>query len=115
MKVLHDHNADTINDTVQENFNQKSIVFSDKSSSYVNMSKYVEIHMTEKSDKQVTKSTLKWVHIAISNAKRILLGVFHKIKGKYLQLYLNEFCYKLNRKHFGSKMFDRLTLAKSYW
>lgn len=117
MKVLHDHNADTINDIIEENFKDKSIIFSDKSTSYVDISDYVEIHMTEKSDKQTTKSTLKWVHIAISNAKRTLLGVFHKIKGKYLQLYLNEFCYKLNRRYFGSRVFDRLTLAvaKSYW
>lgn len=117
MQVLYDHKADTINDVVQENFEEKSIVFSDKSTSYVDISDYVDIHMTEKSDKQTTKSTLKWVHIAISNAKRTLLGVFHKIKGKYLQLYLNEFCYKLNRRYFGSKVFDRLTLAvaKSYW
>ena len=71
----------------------------------------------EKSDKKTTESTLKWVHIAISNAKRALLGTFHKIKGKYLQLYLDEFCYKLNRRYFGDKVFDRLTiaLAKSYW
>jgi hypothetical protein len=117
MKVLYDHRADTISDTVEENFQDKSIVFSDKSTSYVDISDYVEIHMTEKSDNHTTKSTLKWVHIAISNAKRTLLGVFHKIKGKYLQLYLNEFCYKLNRRYFGSRVFDRLTLAvaKSYW
>lgn len=117
MKVLYDHKAETINETMEENFKEKSIVFSDKSTSYVNISDYVEIHMTEKSDKQTTKSTLKWVHIAISNAKRTLLGVFHKIKGKYLQLYLNEFCYKLNRRYFGDRVFDRLTLAvaKSYW
>ncbi|MDG1915020.1 MAG: transposase, partial [Crocinitomix sp.] len=66
---------------------------------------------------ETTKTTLKWVHIAISNAKRNFLGVYHKIKGKYLQNYLNEFCYKLNRKYFGERLFDRLTLAvaKSYW
>lgn len=117
MKVLYDHKADTINDVVEENFEEKSIVFSDKSTSYVNISDYVEIHMTEKSDNNLTKTTLKWVHIAISNAKRTLLGVFHKIKGKYLQLYLNEFCYKLNRRYFTNRVFDRLTLAvaKSYW
>jgi transposase-like protein len=117
MKVLYNHQADTINETMKENLKEKSIVFSDKSTSYVDISNYVEIHMTEKSDKQTTKSTLKWVHIAISNAKRTLLGVFHKIKGKYLQLYLNEFCYKLNRRYFGNRLFDRLTLAmaKSYW
>jgi hypothetical protein len=116
MKVLYDHKADTINDTVQECFEGKNIVFSDKSTSYVDISDYVEAHFTEKSDKQTTISTLKWVHITISNAKRMLLGVFHKIKGKYLQLYLDEFCYKLNRRYFGNRVFERLTLAvaKSY-
>ncbi len=117
MKVLHDHKAETINDEIQESIEEKSIVFSDKSTSYVDIADYVETHITEKSDKQTTKSTLKWVHITISNAKRTLLGTFHKIKGKYLQLYLNEFCYKLNRRYFGNRVFDRLTLAvaKSYW
>ena len=64
-----------------------------------------------KSTKETTKTTLKWVHIAISNAKRTLLGMYHKIKGKYLQLYLDEFCYKLNRRYFGNNLFDKLTLA----
>ncbi|MDP3311723.1 MAG: IS1595 family transposase, partial [Lutibacter sp.] len=34
-----------------------------------------------------------------------------KIKGKYLQLYLNEFVYKLNRRYFEEKLFDRLVIA----
>jgi hypothetical protein len=59
----------------------------------------VEIHITEKSNEQTTKETLKWVHIAISNAKRSFAGNYHKIKRKYLQLYLNEFVYKLNRRY----------------
>jgi len=63
--------VDTINDAVEENFEQKSSVFSDKSTSYVDISDYVEIYMSEKSDKKTTKTTLKWVHIAISNAKNI--------------------------------------------
>jgi hypothetical protein len=33
------------------------------------------------------------------------------IKIKYLQAYLNEFCYKLNRRYFGEKLFDRLIIA----
>jgi hypothetical protein len=71
----------------------------------------------EKSSKQTTITTLKWVHIIIANAKRALLGIYHKIKGKYLQLYLDEFCYKLNRRYFKTNVFDRLTcaVAKSYW
>jgi len=71
----------------------------------------------EKSDTETTATTLKWVHIAVSNAKRTLLGIYHQVKGKYLQLYLDEFCYKLNRNYFGNHLFDRLilALAKSYW
>lgn len=117
MKVLGDHKPETISKTIKDSFADKSIVFSDKSTSYINIAHYVDVHISEKSNKETTKTTLKWVHIAISNAKRTLLGVFHKIKGKYLQLYLDEFCYKLNRRYFGEKVFDRLVLAvaKSYW
>ena len=117
MKVLSNHLKGSVNEIVKQNFNESSIVFSDKSRSYVDISKYVETHITEKSNKRTTQTTLKWVHIAISNAKRTLLGIFHKIKGKYLQAYLDEFCYKLNRRYFGNRLFDRLTLAvaKQYW
>jgi transposase-like protein len=110
-KVLQTHLSDEINETVQESFDEKSIVFTDDSTSYVDIAKYVELHVTEKSSKETTKETLKWVHITISNAKRNLLGNYHKIKGKYLQLYLNEFVYKLNRRYFGDRLFERLVIA----
>ena len=110
-KVLTDHKVDGVNKTVQEHLDQKSIVFTDKSTSYVDIADFVELHITEKSSKETTKETLKWVHIFITNAKRNLLGNYHKIKGKYLQLYLNEFVYKLNRRYFGEKIFDRLIIA----
>lgn len=117
MKVINDHSADTVNALVRDSFDERSIVFSDKSSSYVDIAQHVETHITERSDGNTTRTTLQWVHIAISNAKRTLLGIFHKIKGRYLQNYLNEFCYKLNRRYFGERLFDRLTLAiaKCYW
>lgn len=110
-KVLNDHEAAGINDLVKESIDEKSIVFSDKSTSYIDIADYVELHITEKSDKNTTKETLQWVHITISNAKRNLLGNYHKIKGKYLQLYLNEFVYKLNRRYFGDRIFERLIIA----
>lgn len=117
MKVLSGHSALNINDTVSENIDEKSIVFSDKSKSYVDIANYVETHYEEKSTVETTRTTLQWVHIAISNLKRWLLGIHHKIKGKYLQAYLDEFCYKLNRRYFNERLFDRLILAmaKTYW
>lgn len=110
-KVLETHLSVEINETIKESIDNQSIVFTDKSTSYVDISDFVELHITEKSDKQTTKETLKWVHITISNAKRNLLGNYHKIKRKYLQLYLNEFIYKLNQRYFGEKLFDRLIIA----
>lgn len=110
-KVLNTHRAGEINSNVSESIDEKSIVFTDQSTSYVDIANFVELHVTEKSNKETTKETLKWVHITISNAKRNLLGNYHKIKGKYLQLYLNEFVYKLNRRYFGDKLFDRLIIA----
>lgn len=77
----------------------------------MNIADYVELHISEKSDETTTKETLKWVHITISNAKRNFVGTYHKIKKKYLQLYLNELVYKLNRRYFGEKIFDRLVIA----
>ena len=41
--------------------------------------------------------------------------MYHGVKGKYLQRYLDEFCYKFNRKYFGDRLFDRLMVcAVSY-
>jgi transposase-like protein len=117
MKVLVNHKTDSVNGVISENIEEKAIVFTDKANTYLDIKKYIEMHVAEVSSPELTKTTLKWVHIAISNAKRNFLGVYHKIKGKYLQLYLVEFCYKLNRRYFGERLFDRLTLAvaKSYW
>ncbi len=111
-KVLEGHQAEGTDYTFKNAiYNEQTIVFTDKSTSYVNIADYVEIHMTEKSNEQTTKETLKWVHIAISSAKRNFTGNYHKIKRKYLQLYLNEFVYKLNRRYFGEQIFDRLVIA----
>ena len=51
---------------------------------------------------------LPWVHIAISNLKTFLLGTFHGVSGKWLQEYLNEFCYRFNRRFFEKELPNRL-------
>lgn len=40
----------------------------------------------------------KWVHIAISNVKSLFMDMYHGIKEEFFQEYLNDFCYKFNRK-----------------
>jgi hypothetical protein len=66
---------------LEENINEMSIVFPDKSKNYVDISNFIEAHYTEES----TNSILIWVHITISKAKHNSLG-FNKIEGKCIQL-----------------------------
>ena len=63
------------------------------------------------SDEKNVEKILPWVHIAISDATKLLLYMHHRIKNGYLQYYLNEFCYKFNRRYFREKLFDRVVLA----
>ena len=111
MIVIPDLKADTITPIVQANASSQSKIDSDDSTSYVKLSKIVAEHHPEVIAKKEIGIKLPWVHIAISNAKRQILSMFHDIKPQYLQLYLNEFCYKFNRRYFGESCFDRLLIA----
>ena len=57
MKVLDNHKSKQVNQSIEESLSKMSIVFSDKSTSYVNISDYVEVHITEKSSNQTTNTT----------------------------------------------------------
>jgi hypothetical protein len=111
MFVIEDLKSTTIDKQVVENIDKHSIIDSDHSTSYTNFRHLVQEHRPKVISKDETGKALPWVHIAISNAKRMLLSVFHDIKPEYLQSYLNEFCYKFNRRYFGEQRFDRLMVA----
>ena len=57
---------------------------------------------------------LPWVHIAISNAKRFVLGTYHGVSHKHLQRYLDEFCYRFNRRSWEKQLTSRLLTACLY-
>lgn len=72
-KVLNAHIAKEINHTIENNIDERSIVFMDKSTSYVDIAGFYRVSYYRKIKKRI-KKTLKWVHITIGNAKRNLLG-----------------------------------------
>jgi transposase-like protein len=116
MAVLDSQKADSVNLFIDKNVTPDSVLFTDQSNTYQKLHRHVDLHVTEKSTKETTAKMLKWVHIAISNAKRTFLGVYHQISVNYLQNYLNEFNYKLNRR-FSADLFDRVIIAAvfPYW
>jgi len=67
-------------------------------------------------EKKVTppKEASTWlpkVHIAIGNLKAFLNGTFHGVSHRYLQEYLDEFCYRYNRRFWEPELPHRLLNA----
>ena len=111
MKVIDDLTSDTITPIVENTVSKDTVIDSDNSTSYGKLKDIAGEHRPKVIAKKDIAKALPWVHIAISNAKRLLLNTYHDIKPEYLQSYLNEFCYKFNRRYFGESLFDRLMIA----
>jgi len=111
MKVIQDLKKDTINSIVKDLAGNVTEIDTDDSNSYVDLKDYIPRHNSQVIPKVKIGEILPWVHIAISNAKRQLINTFHDIKPEFLQNYLDEFCYKFNRRYFGEALFNRLLVA----
>jgi len=48
---------------------------------------------------------LAWLHTIVSNAKSFVQGTFHGLDELHLQRYLNEFCWRFNRRNRSDKIF----------
>lgn len=62
-------------------------------------------------DRKLLRRFFPWVHIALSNLKRFLLGTHHKPQPKHLNRYVAEFTYRFNRRGQERSLFHRLTRA----
>jgi len=65
-------------------------------------------HIARITPPEMATEWLPWVHIAIANLKRFLLGTYHGTSKRYLQDYLNEFCYRFNRRFWEAEIPNRL-------
>ena len=114
MIVMDDLSGIGVNYTVRESISPSSIVISDGYSSFSGLSEIVDKHSATVIPKKEAHIKLPWVHTVIANSKRNLLGVHHSIGKPFLQSYLSEFCYKLNRRTFQSDLFDRMIVAGAH-
>ena len=111
MKLLDNLTKQTTNEHVDQSIDRKSSATTDDANNYNDLKENLADHnaVVCKAKKEASK-ILPWVHIAISNAKRLLPDIHHSIGSDYLQSYLDEFCYKFNRRYFDS-VFDRMLVA----
>jgi len=94
---------------VNQHVEKDTTIKSDGSTSYSELKDNFD-HQPKTIPKKEAAKILPWVHTAISNAKRMLLDVHHRIDDDFLQNYLNAYVFKLNRRYFNN-MFDRLLIA----
>jgi len=111
MLVLEDLTATSIEQTVKAHISPKAIVKTDGFRSCAHLKNIVAQHQQQIVPPKMASTILPWVHTMISNAKRSFAGVHHMIKAEYMQNYLNEFCYKVNRRYFQETRLERLLIA----
>jgi len=98
MQHLPNLEGKTYSKLAQRLLSKSAIVLSDGNPSYNSIKPHIAEHKPAKTEPKQASKALPWVHIAISNAKRIFLGIYHHLSDVWLQSYLDEFCYKFNNR-----------------
>ena len=112
MKVLESITKDAVNYEIQSHIEPSAEAVTDGKRCYADLKYMLAKHeVVDSKDRDEVSKNLPWVHIAISNAKKMCLGIHHSISRHYMQNYMSEFCYKFNRRHLGKALFDHLLVA----
>ena len=114
MIVMDDLSSEGINYEVKKSISPTSLVITDGYRGFSGLSDIVKEHNAMVVPQSEAHIKLPWVHTVIANSKRIFLGTHHSIGRQFLQNYLNEFTYKLNRRTFHDDLFDRMIVAGAH-
>ena len=110
MIVMNDLKSDSINQVIEPIVESGAKAITDKYKGYSKLKELLKHEEINTSEIKEVHKVFPWVHSAIGNAKNLLRGTHHSTGKEYLQSYLNEFCYKYNRRYYKDK-FDRLLIA----
>jgi len=119
MKVVETDNEESVDGETVKKHAEKTIVKgseirTDGLSIYNLLSENGYALTQKKYDPKNEPEHLHWIHIIISNTKALIEGTFHGLDSIHLQRYLNEFCYRFNRRWLKSGLFSHLVKACSY-
>jgi len=109
MDVVKSVNHQSVEDFIKKRIMPKQHVHTDGLAA-LNIIDKTQHHEAKATPSELVDEWLPWVHIAIGNMKAFLLGTFHGVTGKYLQEYLDEFCYRFNRRFVEPQIPNRLLI-----
>jgi len=111
MEIVNDLKKQTISEFAHLNIESGSTISSDAYRSYRNLQKEGYELVYKAFNPKEDPDHLKWLHSVVSNAKAFVAGTFHGLGDKHLQRYLDEFCYRFNRRFYGSELFNRVLFS----
>jgi transposase-like protein len=109
MKAVPNLKGKTVGQFAAEAIAEQSNIYTDAYRSYRKPLSAKYNHDFEVFEKD--SGALLWLHKVIANAKALVNGTHHGLTHKHLQAYLDEFCFRFNRRYFSTAIFDRLALA----
>lgn len=106
----------TIDKLVEKSISSSTTIVSDGSSSHTHFKDLVDKHeiYVEHDVDKVVHNALPWIHIIIGECKSGIEAIHKEVDKRFLQIYLNEYCRKFNRRFFRDSsdlrfdLFDRL-------
>ena len=104
MKAVENVQGKTLQEIIDQYFAPNTKVECDGYRSYLNL------EGVELSAKKYETDDLHWLHKAISNLKAFLTGTYHG-RCEQLQSYLDEYCFRFNRRRSPDQLFSRLARA----
>jgi transposase-like protein len=110
MTVVETLDSPTVEALAQRTARKGSTIHTDGYSSYRVLAKNYRHDGKTVAPKDAPRM-LPWVHRLIGNAKTFLCGTYHGVSHKHLQRYLDEFCYRFNRRFTRSDILDRILTA----
>lgn len=118
MFVMPDAQAETIEKAVKPMVDENAKIVADGARSHYQLKdvfREVEMHQeTMEGVKEVVNKNLPWVHIVAGDCRNGIAAIHKEVDERFLQLYLNEYCWKFNRRCFrdakgeGLDLFDHL-------
>jgi len=107
MKVVERVTQESVKQFAQQTIAPKQILKTDAFAALKVLDEEYQ-HIAKVTPPKMASEWLPWVHIVISNFKSYLLGTYHGVSGRYVQEYVNEFCYRLNRRFWEEQIPNRL-------
>lgn len=109
-KVVPTISKATIEDFLKHKILHGQVIHTDALPALNIIGKYHE-HNAKVTPPEKASEWLPLVHIIIGNLKTFLNGTFHGVSHEYLQEYVDEFCYRFNRRYWEDELPFRLLNA----